>query len=45
MKGRSQMNTMTDTLTLSGTGQLPARPITILVAALSGNVVERLSGV
>jgi len=30
------MNTMTDTLALSGTGQLPARPITILVAALGG---------
>jgi indolepyruvate ferredoxin oxidoreductase beta subunit len=30
------MNTMTDTLTFHGTGGLPARPITILVAALGG---------
>ena len=30
------MNTMTDTITFSGQGQLPARPITILVAALGG---------
>jgi indolepyruvate ferredoxin oxidoreductase beta subunit len=30
------MNTMTDTITFHGTGELPARPITILVAALGG---------
>jgi indolepyruvate ferredoxin oxidoreductase beta subunit len=30
------MNTMTDTLTFHGTSELPARPITILVAALGG---------
>ena len=30
------MNTMTDTLTISRAGQLPARPITVLVAALGG---------
>jgi indolepyruvate ferredoxin oxidoreductase beta subunit len=30
------MNTMTDTLTFHGTGELPARPITVLVAALGG---------
>jgi indolepyruvate ferredoxin oxidoreductase beta subunit len=30
------MNTMTDTLTFPRTDQLPARPITILVAALGG---------
>jgi indolepyruvate ferredoxin oxidoreductase beta subunit len=30
------MNTMTDTLTVPRTDQLPARPITILVAALGG---------
>jgi indolepyruvate ferredoxin oxidoreductase beta subunit len=30
------MNTMADTITFSGADQLPARPITILVAALGG---------
>jgi len=30
------MNTVTDTITFHGTGELPARPITILVAALGG---------
>jgi len=30
------MNTMTDTITFPGQGALPARPITILVAALGG---------
>ncbi len=30
------MNTTTDTLTFPGTGALPARPITVLVAALGG---------
>ena len=30
------MNTVTDTITFHGTEQLPARPITILVAALGG---------
>jgi len=30
------MNTMTDTITFHGTGELPSRPITILVAALGG---------
>jgi indolepyruvate ferredoxin oxidoreductase beta subunit len=30
------MNTMTDTLTISRADQLPARPITVLVAALGG---------
>jgi indolepyruvate ferredoxin oxidoreductase beta subunit len=32
----SRMNTMTDTITFPRTGELPARPITILVAALGG---------
>jgi indolepyruvate ferredoxin oxidoreductase beta subunit len=30
------MNTMTDTITFAAAGELPARPITILVAALGG---------
>jgi len=30
------MNTMTDTLTIARQGELPARPITVLVAALGG---------
>ncbi len=30
------MNSMTDTITFHGTGELPARPLTILVAALGG---------